>query len=107
MVRIQGITCTLLFFRLSASCVHVSALLHALVALKPGVQSCGAEEESDVDSDEDSTPVTSLLCQWKPPKKHKATAMQVSMAEFENMNMVKLRSINCKALKHTILAQRN
>ena len=57
----------------------MSALLHALVALKPGMQCSEIEEESD----DESPPVTSLLCQWKPPRKRKATAMQVSTAEFE------------------------
>ena len=70
----------ILIFRLSASCVHVSALLYALVALKPSVQSC---MPSGDDSDEDSLPVTSPLCQWKLPRKRKATAMQSSAAEFE------------------------
>ena len=45
--------------RLSASCVHVSALLHALVALKPAERS---HPLSDDDSDEDAVPVTSLPC---------------------------------------------
>ena len=59
--------------------LHVSALLHALVALKPGKQCCETEEESD----EESQPVISLSCQWKPPRKRKASALQVSVAEFE------------------------
>ena len=51
------------------SCTHVVALLHALSSLhplafnlKPNVHSAG--EHAD-----DETPVTSLPCQWKPPKK--------------------------------------
>ncbi len=65
--------------RLSASCVHVSALLHALVALRPGTLPGNDEAESD----EECQPCTSVSCQWKPPKKRKSMAMQVSTAEFE------------------------
>lgn len=65
-------------YSLSASCVHVSALLHALVALKPTVIM-----QEDEDSDEESPPVTSLPCQWKPPRKRREAAMQVSQAQFE------------------------
>ncbi len=50
------------------------------MALKPGKQCYETEEE---ESDEESPPVTSLLCQWKPPRKRKASALQVSRAEFE------------------------
>ena len=62
--------------------MHVSALLHTLVALKPGKPDilCSDNEE---ESDDESPPVTSLLCQWKPPRKRKVAAMQVSVAEFE------------------------
>lgn len=55
--------------------MHISALLHALVALKPGTQYC--------ETDEESLPVTSMSCQWKPPKRRIVSAMQVSTAEFE------------------------
>ena len=59
--------------------MHVSAILHALVALTPDVH-CS---ESDESSDEEATPCTSLPCQWKPPRKRKATAQLVSTANFQ------------------------
>ena len=49
-----------LSLRLSASCVHVPVLLHALVAMKPGMSSCLSGED---DSDNDIAPVTLLPCQ--------------------------------------------
>ena len=45
------------------------------VALTPNVDACD-------DSDED-LPVTSLPCKWKPPRKRKHQALQVSKACFE------------------------
>lgn len=79
-----------LFFscRLSASCVHVSALLHALVALKPAERS---HPLSDDDSDEDAVPVTSLPCRWKQPKKRKSNAMEISTAKFEKYEYGKVK----------------
>ena len=71
---------TFLCCRLSASCVHVSALLHALVALKPAEHS---HPLLDDDSDEEMVPVASLPCQWKQPKGHKSNAMEMSTAQFE------------------------
>ena len=71
---------TFLCCRLSASCVHVLVLLHALVALKPAEHS---HPLLDDDSDEEKVPVTSLPCQWKQPKGHKSNAMEMSTAQFE------------------------
>ena len=73
---------TFLCCRLSASCVHVLALLHALVALKPAEHSHLLLED---DSDEEMVPVTSLPCQWKQPKgcKLNAILMEMSTAQFE------------------------
>ena len=51
--------------RLPVSCVHVSALLHALVALKPAEHSHPLSD----DSDEEAVPVASVPCWWKQPKK--------------------------------------
>ncbi len=81
--------------RLSASSAHVSALLHALVALKPTVPSCMSGE----DSDEENPPVTSLPCQWKPPRKRKASAMEVSVAEFEKNEYGRTKKYNVQSLE--------
>ena len=75
--------------------MHISALLHALVALKPGTQYCETEDESD----EESLPVTSISCQWKPPKRRKVSAMQVSTAEFEKYVYGKTKKFNIQSLE--------
>ena len=65
-----------LFVRRSASCTHVSALLHALAALnptsmfKPSASAVGVE-------DKDEVPVTSLPCKWKPPKVQKESMYSI------------------------------
>ena len=50
----------------SASCTHVSALLHALVAMALPVT---AFLSPGVIGDGDDLPITSHACQWKPPRK--------------------------------------
>ena len=72
--------------RKSASCTHVSALLHALMSLTaPQFQLQQSELEShDVlhSCDEETVPVTSRPCQWKAPKKRKESTMAMSEASF-------------------------
>ena len=72
-------------FRKSASCTHVSALLHALTALAaPRFQLQPSEAGQMVaDESDDVTPVTSLPCQWKPPRKRKESTMRVGEVTFE------------------------
>lgn len=62
--------CVLCAFRESASCTHISALLHALVVLRPGpnISTPTASRDSGEDDEDNQLPVTSYLCQWKPPK---------------------------------------
>ena len=67
-------------YRLSASCTHVSALLHALSALRP--MPFPSPASSSVGS-EDVEPVTSFPCMWKQPKKRKASNMKISDVDFE------------------------
>ena len=69
------------FFRKSASCTHVSALLHALVAatfteftIRPSSSASTSEEE---------LPVTSYPCQWKAPKKRKQSTIRFADSIFE------------------------
>lgn len=70
-------------FRKSASCTHVSALLHALVSLTtPRFQVQPADLPGVSYSDEEAIPITSLACQWKPPKKRKESTMTMPEAPF-------------------------
>ena len=77
--------CTpLLPCRKSASCTHVSALLHALVSMTtPQFQLRPTESPGTLLSDEEeSQPVTSLPCQWKPPRKRKESTLPLAEASF-------------------------
>lgn len=73
---ISLITC-----RKSASCTHISALLHALVALTPVPFPVPSSVPDDEDAE--SVPVTSLPCQWKQPRKRKESNLKMSDATFE------------------------
>ena len=64
--------------RKSASCTHVSAVLHALASICPTSFSL----KPTVHSAEDQVPVTSLPCQWKPPRKRKQSTLPISQAVF-------------------------
>lgn len=70
------------YCRKSASCTHVSAVLHALCALAPATFPVQATSASD-EGDNDEVPVTSLPCQWKAPKKRKESVVPISEATFE------------------------
>ena len=69
---------------MSASCTHVSALLHALRALnnthtfKPP----GASVDGNASEDE-ATPCTSQPCRWKAPTKRKESTLHLSDATFQ------------------------
>jgi len=71
--------------RKSASCTHVSAVLHALVALTTtGFQLQPALPSTSLPDEEDAImPVTSYLCQWKVPKKRKESNLPMSATVFE------------------------
>ena len=71
-------------FRLSASCIHVSRLLHALAALVPtqlppltATGYSASTEKSEV-----NLHVTSYPCQWKAPRKRKQSNLQMADASF-------------------------
>ena len=73
---------TFLFYsRLSASCVHVSALLHALVHM---FSTEGAPPETQTDS-EGAVPITSLASKWVKPHKQKERALKVSDTQFKRL----------------------
>ena len=73
------------FHRQSASCTHVSALLHALVALTPIQFTAPSSSDPLVDAEEstDSLPITSYPCVWKAPKKRKQSNLKMADADFE------------------------
>ena len=77
-------TC-LLHCRKSASCTHISALLHALVALTP--QEIGQHAIDDNATDE-ALPVTSFICKWNAPRKRKDSNLPISEAVFQKDNYV-------------------
>ena len=78
-------------YRKSASCTHVSAILHALCALAPAAfQVQPNHSAANIDEgDDDSVPVTSLLCQWRVPKKRKESALPISQAIFKKHDYAK------------------
>ena len=73
-------------YRLSASCVHVSALLHALVSLKP---SSKIHDQALSDDSEDDV-----------LKKRKASALRISDATFEKHEYGKERKYPLQDIQH-------
>lgn len=76
---------------MSASCTHVSAVFHALSRLAPATfavhtASCAC---SDDDQEPEALPVTSLPCQWKPPRKRKHSTLPIAETTFEKHNYAK------------------
>ena len=62
----------------------MSALLHALESMTgPQCQLLPPNESLHFSSTEDDTPVTSLPCKWKPPKKRKESTSPIGQAQFE------------------------
>ena len=51
-------------YRNSASCTHVSAVLHSLVALTSNEFQLQPDCSQPVEEDDDQLPVTSYPCQW-------------------------------------------
>ena len=77
-------------YRRSASCTHVSALLHALDKLHPTPFQLNPNiRPLQEDSDTDETPCTSLPCQWKPPKKRKESSLEMSKAKIQKHDYAK------------------
>ena len=89
-------------YRKSASCTHVSAVLHALCALAPAafqVQPNHSLANIDEGGD-DSVPVTSLPCQWRAPKKRKESMLPISEARFEKHDYAKPTKQKVKLLEN-------
>lgn len=70
------------FSRLSASCTHILAVLHALVAMTPTefLQQPSGDPSCD---DHERLPATSYPCQWKQPKRRKESNLRMGEAVFE------------------------
>ena len=86
---------TLYIYRLSASCTHISGLLHALAALAPTQltpPSSAAGFSKATEENEDILPVTSYPCKWKAPKKRKQSNLKMADATFEKHMFGKITS---------------
>ena len=71
-------------YRKSASCTHVSAVLHAVCGMKQTFDLTPPNPtELDDDNDEPSLPCTSQPCVWKEPRSRKESNLRVSDAVFE------------------------
>lgn len=80
---------------MSASCTHISALLHGLVAMSPTEQFPHASS-NDI---EDDLPCTSYSCQWKQPRSRKETNLKISDAKVEKHKYSKAKQTNLQPLE--------
>ena len=80
---------------MSASCTHVSALLHTLAALNSSTFQLNPNLPSIGDPEEEQTPVTSLPCQWKPPKARKDSMLPISSTspDYQKPNKQPINSL--------------
>ena len=68
----------------------MSAVLRCLASLNPALFQLRPNlPPAHVFGDDDTTPVTSLPCQWKRPKKRKESTLHVSKATFEKHDYAK------------------
>ena len=95
-IIIRFLLCTLPLYRMSASCTHVSALLHALVALCPSTYSAGSIPDG---SEDEALPVTSYACQWKVPSKRKDCTLPLSKIVFEKHSYGRERKRSLKIME--------
>ena len=70
---------------MTASCTHVAAVSHALVAMTTKNFQVRSASSSTFPADEEDEvmPVTSYLCHWKVPSKRKESNLLMSAAVFE------------------------
>ena len=88
------------FHRLSASCTHVSGLLHALVSICiEYFTASSTSHQADTTDEEPNLPVTSYLCQWKAPRKRKESALKMSESTFEKHVYGRVRKYERKPLE--------
>ena len=89
--------CLYLLCRKSASCTHISALLHALVSLTPtSFEPPVANQPTS--GEETALPVTLFLCQWNAPKKRKESNLSISEAVFQKHVYGRQRKHNIKEM---------
>ena len=78
--------CTHVPYRMTASCMHVSELLHALLAMSPAqvhwVPCPSRVSDGDSESQE-PLPITSFVCQWKMPHKRKESTVKITEFTFQ------------------------
>ena len=70
-----------LLCRESASCTHISGLLHALVSTSHAP--FDPVHISQTDDEDTPLPITSFACQWKAPRKRKEADAKISDVTFE------------------------
>ena len=78
--------------------MHVSSLLHALVALKSVEQVLSASSDESED-DTDSVSVTSRPCAWKPPRKRKAACLKMSDVQFKKYEYGKVKKYKMETME--------
>ena len=83
---------------MSASCTHISALLHALTALNPTTLQLHPNLPSISDAEAECVPVTSLPCKWKAPKAKKDSTLPVASTSFKKHDYQKLVKRKVKLL---------
>ena len=77
------ITITLFYHSKSASCTHISALLHAVSSLTAHrIGSTQSVIAVNSHHEDEALPITSYFCQWKQPRTRKKSNMPVSDAVF-------------------------
>ena len=81
---------------MSASCTHVSALLHALVGLCPSTYPAGSVPDA---SDDEALLVTSYACQWKVPSNRKDCTLLLSKVMLEKHSYGRERKRSLKLME--------
>ena len=89
--------CDIFYCRKSASCTHISALLHALMSLNPTSPASTSANQPQSD-EETALPVTSFLCQWNAPIKRKESNLSISEAIFQKHVYGRKRKYNLKEM---------
>ena len=78
------------------------ALLHALVAMRPGLESgtgFSAPSTTGDSDDDEALLVTSFSCQWKAPRKRKESTLKFADANFEKHVYGRERRYHWKSIK--------
>ena len=86
----------LILYSYSASCIHVSALLHALASVTANHT---VQVHAEVCDEEEPSPITSYLCQWNIPCKRKESNMPISDAVFQKHIYGRQKKYELKAIE--------